>query len=98
MDTDLESAKDMYATALELGRRSAAYSLGLYWEGRWDKSVPCDVVPDSTKSAQAYKCGGSNPKCAARLDAFRARSRQITPIARADARKSELCVLAYALG
>ena len=75
MDTDLEMAKDMYATALELGHRSAAYNLGLYWEGRWDRSAPGDVVPDSTKAAQAYKRGGSDAKCAARLDVLRARSR-----------------------
>ena len=75
MDTDLEMAKGMYATALELGHRSAAYNLGLYWEGRWDTSAPGDVVPDSTKAAQAYKRGGSDAKCAARLDALRARSR-----------------------
>ncbi|MBC8752945.1 MULTISPECIES: sel1 repeat family protein [Paraburkholderia] len=75
MDTDLEMAKDMYATALELGHRSAAYNLGLYWEGRWGTSAPGDVVPDSTKAAQAYKRGGSNAKCAARLDALRTRSR-----------------------
>ena len=75
MDADLEMAKDMYATALELGHRSAAYNLGLYWEGHWDRSAPGDVVPDSAKAAQAYKRGGSNSKCAARLDALRARSR-----------------------
>jgi hypothetical protein len=75
MDADLEMAKDMYATALELGHRSAAYNLGLYWEGHWDRSAPGDVVPDSAKAAQAYKRGGSNAKCAARLEALRARSR-----------------------
>jgi hypothetical protein len=75
MDADLESAKDMYATALELGHRAAAYNLGLYWEGRWDRCAPGDVVPDSTKAAQAYKRGGSNAKCAARLDALRTRAR-----------------------
>ncbi|MGF6876965.1 sel1 repeat family protein [Paraburkholderia sp. MM5477-R1] len=75
MDADLEMAKDMYATALELGHRSAAYNLGLYWEGRWGTSAPGDVVPDSTKAAQAYKRGGSNAKCAARLGALRTRSR-----------------------
>jgi hypothetical protein len=75
MDVDLEMAKDMYDTALELGHRAAAYNLGLYWEGRWDRCAPGDVVPDSTKAANAYKRGGSNPKCAARLDALRARSR-----------------------
>ncbi|MFM0557622.1 sel1 repeat family protein [Paraburkholderia sediminicola] len=75
MDTDLEIAKDMYATALELGHRAAAYNLGLYWEGHWDRSAPGDAVPDSAKAAQAYKRGGSNAKCAARLDALRARSR-----------------------
>jgi hypothetical protein len=75
MDPDLEMAKGMYATALELGHRSAAYNLGLYWEGHWDRSAPGDVVPDSTKAAQAYKRGGSNAKCAARLDALRTRSR-----------------------
>jgi len=75
MDADLEMAKDMYATALELGHRSAAYNLGLYWEGHWDRSAPGDVVPDSTKAAQAYKRGGSNAKCTARLDALRTRSR-----------------------
>lgn len=75
MDADLNMAKDMYATALELGHRSAAYNLGLYWEGHWDRSAPCDVVPDSTKAAQAYKRGGSHAKCAARLDALRTRSR-----------------------
>ena len=73
MDVDLEMAKDMYDTALELGHRAAAYNLGLYWEGRWDSCAPGDVVPDSTKAAHAYKRGGSNPKCAARLDALRAR-------------------------
>jgi hypothetical protein len=72
MDVDLEMAKDMYSTALELGHRSAAYNLGLYWEGHWNRSAPGDVVPDSTKAAQAYKRGGSNAKCAARLDALRA--------------------------
>jgi hypothetical protein len=72
MDVDLEMAKGMYATALELGHRSAAYNLGLYWEGHWNRSAPGDVVPDSTKAAQAYKRGGSNAKCAARLDALRA--------------------------
>ncbi|MFM0007068.1 MULTISPECIES: hypothetical protein [Paraburkholderia] len=75
MDADLEMAKDMYATALELGHRSAAYNLGLCWEGYWDRSAPGDVVPDSSKAAQACKRGGSNAKCAARLDALRARSR-----------------------
>jgi TPR repeat protein len=75
MDVDLEMAKDMYDTALELGHRAAAYNLGLYWEGRWDRCAPGDVVPDSTKAAHAYKRGGSNPQCAARLDALRARSR-----------------------
>ena len=75
MDADLEMAKDMYDTAIELGHRAAAYNLGLYWEGRWDSCAPGDVVPDSTKAAHAYKRGGSNPKCAARLDALRARSR-----------------------
>jgi hypothetical protein len=75
MDTDLEMAKDMYATALELGHRLAAYNLGLYWEGHWDTSAPGDVVPDSTKAAQAYKRGGSNAKCSARLDALRTRTR-----------------------
>jgi hypothetical protein len=75
MDTDLEMAKGMYATALELGHRSAAYNLGLYWEGHWDMSAHGDVVPDSTKAAQAYKRGGSHAKCAARLDALRTRSR-----------------------
>jgi TPR repeat protein len=75
MDADLDMAKGMYATALELGHRSAAYNLGLYWEGHWDKSAPGDIVPDSAKAAQAYKRGGSNAKCAARLDALRARSR-----------------------
>jgi hypothetical protein len=75
MDADLEMAKHMYATALELGHRSAAYNLGLYWEGHWDTSAPGDVVPDSTKAAQAYKRGGSNAKCAARLDALRTRTR-----------------------
>jgi len=75
MNTDLEMAKEMYAAALELGHRSAAYNLGLYWEGYWDTSAPGDAVPDSTKAAQAYKRGGSNAKCAARLDALRARSR-----------------------
>jgi TPR repeat protein len=75
MDADLEMAKDMYATALELGHRSAAYNLGLYWEGHWDRSAPGDVVPDSAKATQAYKRGGSNAKCAARLDALQARSR-----------------------
>jgi hypothetical protein len=75
MDVDLEMAKDMYDTALELGHRAAAYNLGLYWEGRWDSCAPGDVVPDSTKAAHAYKRGGSNPQCAARLDALRARSR-----------------------
>ena len=73
MDPDLEMAKGMYATALELGHRSAAYNLGLYWEGHWDRSAPGDVVPDSAKAAQAYKRGGSHAKCAARLDALRAR-------------------------
>ncbi|MGF6596327.1 hypothetical protein P3T23_001034 [Paraburkholderia sp. GAS448] len=72
MDTDLEIAKDMYATALELGHRAAAYNLGLYWEGLWERRVPGDVVPDRAKAAQAYKRGGSNAKCAARLDALRA--------------------------
>ncbi|MFM0009194.1 SEL1-like repeat protein [Paraburkholderia sediminicola] len=75
MDADLEMAKDMYATALELGHRSAAYNLGLYWEGHWDRGAPGDVVPDSTKAAHAYKRGGSHAKCAARLDALRTRSR-----------------------
>jgi len=73
MDADLEMAKDMYATALELGHRSAAYNLGLYWEGHWDRSAPGDVVPDRVRAAQAYKRGGSNAKCVARLDALRAR-------------------------
>jgi hypothetical protein len=73
MDADPEMAKDMYATALELGHRSAAYNLGLYWEGHWDKSAPGDVVPDRAKATQAYKRGGPNAKCAARLDALRAR-------------------------
>jgi hypothetical protein len=73
MDVDVETAKDMYATALELGHRSAAYNLGLYWEGHWGRSAPGDTVPDSTKAAQAYKRGGSNAKCAARLDALRTR-------------------------
>ncbi|MFM0334778.1 sel1 repeat family protein [Paraburkholderia strydomiana] len=74
MDSDLEMAKGMYATALELGHRAAAYNLGLYWEGHWDKSAPGDLVPDRTKAAQAYKRGGSNAKCVARLDALRTRS------------------------
>ncbi|MFL9965132.1 sel1 repeat family protein [Paraburkholderia sediminicola] len=72
MDADLEMAKDMYATALELGHRAAAYNLGLYWEGHWERRAPGDVVPDRAKAAQAYKRGGSNAKCAARLDALRA--------------------------
>jgi hypothetical protein len=75
MEPDVETAKGMYATALELGHRSAAYNLGLYWEGHWGRSAPGDVVPDSAKAAQAFKRGGSNAKCAARLDALRARSR-----------------------
>ncbi|MFM0543722.1 sel1 repeat family protein [Paraburkholderia strydomiana] len=75
MDADLEMAKEMYATALELGHRAAAYNLGLYWEGHWERHAPGDVVPDLAKAAQAYKRGGSNAKCAARLDALRARSR-----------------------
>lgn len=75
MDADLDMAKDMYSTALELGHRSAAYNLGLHREGHWDRSSPGDVVPDSTKAAQAYKRGGSNAKCTARLDALRTRSR-----------------------
>ena len=75
MEPDVETAKGMYATALELGHRSAAYNLGLYWEGYWGRSAPGDVVPDSAKAAQAFKRGGSNAKCAARLDALRARSR-----------------------
>ncbi|MDR6208124.1 sel1 repeat family protein [Paraburkholderia graminis] len=75
MDPDLEMAKGMYATALELGHRAAAYNLGLYWEGHWDRSAPGDLVPDRTKAAQAYKRGGSHAKCAARLDALRTRSR-----------------------
>ncbi|MFM0544307.1 sel1 repeat family protein [Paraburkholderia strydomiana] len=74
MDPDLEMAKGMYATALELGHRAAAYNLGLYWEGHWDRSAPGDLVPDRTKAAQAYKRGGSNAKCVARLDALRTRS------------------------
>ncbi|MFL9858834.1 hypothetical protein PQR72_24400 [Paraburkholderia madseniana] len=37
--------------------------------------LPRDVIPDSAKAAQAYKRGGSNAKCAARLDALRTRSR-----------------------
>jgi hypothetical protein len=73
MEPDLEMAKDMYVAALELGHRSAAYNLGLYWEGRWGTSAPGDVVPDCTKATQAYKRGGSSPKCAARLDSLRAR-------------------------
>ncbi len=73
MDADFEMAKGMYATAPELGHRSAACNLGLYWEGHWDMSAPGDVVPDRAKAAQAYKRGGSNAKCAARLDALRAR-------------------------
>jgi uncharacterized protein len=73
MDADLEMAKDMYATALELGHQSAACNLGLYWEGHWDTSAPGDVIPDRAKAAQAYKLGGSNAKCVARLDALRAR-------------------------
>ena len=75
MAADLDMAKDMYSTALELGHRSAAYNLGLYWEGHWDTSAHGDIVPDSTKAAQAYKRGGSNAKCAARLDALRTRAR-----------------------
>jgi hypothetical protein len=75
MDPDLEMAKGMYVTALDFGHRSAAYNLGLYWEGHWGRSAPGDVVPDSAKAAQAYKRGGSNAKCAARLDALRTRSR-----------------------
>jgi hypothetical protein len=62
-----------YATALELGHRAAAYNLGLYWEGHLDRSAPGDVVPDRAKAAQAYKRGGPNAKCVARLDALRAR-------------------------
>jgi hypothetical protein len=73
LDLDLEMAKDMYATALELGHRAAAYNLGLYWEGRCDGSAPDDIVPDNGKALQAYKRGGSNAKCAARLDALRTR-------------------------
>ncbi|CAE6854858.1 hypothetical protein R75461_07657 [Paraburkholderia nemoris] len=73
LDPDLEMAKEMYATALELGHRPAAYNLGLYWEGRWDGSAPGDVIPDNGKALQAYKRGGSSAKCAARLDALRAR-------------------------
>jgi hypothetical protein len=73
MDADLEMAKGMYGTALELGHRAAAYNLGLYWEGHWDTSAPGDVVPDRAKAAQAYKRGGSNAKCAARLDTLRVR-------------------------
>jgi hypothetical protein len=72
-DLDFEMAKGMYATALELGHRAAAYNLGLYWEGRWDGSAPGDNVPDYAKALQAYKRGGSNAKCAARLDALRVR-------------------------
>jgi hypothetical protein len=75
MDADLDMAKDMYATALTLGHRSAAYNLGLYWEGNWDMSAPGDVVPDSAKAVQAYKRGGSDAKCAARLDVLRTRTR-----------------------
>ncbi|BCZ81823.1 hypothetical protein PTKU64_54980 [Paraburkholderia terrae] len=73
MDVDLEMAKDMYDTAVELGYRAAAYNLGLYWEGHWDTSAPGDVVPDRAKAAQTYKRGGSNAKCTARLRALRAR-------------------------
>jgi TPR repeat protein len=75
MDADLDMAKDMYATALTLGHRSAAYNLGLYWEGNWDMSAPGDVIPDSAKAVQAYKRGGSDAKCAARLDVLRTRTR-----------------------
>ncbi|TDN67116.1 sel1 repeat family protein [Paraburkholderia sp. BL10I2N1] len=75
LDLDLELAKEMYATALELGHRAAAHNLGLYWEGRWDGSAPGDIVPDNTKALQAYKSGGSNAKCTARLDALRGRQR-----------------------
>ncbi|WP_429525298.1 sel1 repeat family protein [Paraburkholderia youngii] len=75
MEPDVETAKGMYATALELGHRSAAYNLGLYWEGHWERNAPGDVVPDSTKAGQAYKRGGSNARCAARLNALRTRSR-----------------------
>jgi hypothetical protein len=38
-----------------------------------DRSAPGDVVPDRAKAAQAYKRGGPNAKCVARLDALRAR-------------------------
>jgi hypothetical protein len=65
----------MYATALELGHRSAAYNLGLYWVGCWDRNAPGDVVPDIAKAALAHKRSGSNAKCAARLDASQNRSR-----------------------
>ena len=75
MDTDLEMAKGMYAVALDLGHRAAAYNLGLYWEGHWERTALGDVVPDRTKAVQAYKRGGSNAKCAARLDALRTRSK-----------------------
>ena len=56
--------------SLDTGQRRTTLA---YWEGHWDTSAPGDVVPDSIKAAQAYKHGGSNAKCAARLDALRAR-------------------------
>lgn len=90
MDADLELAKGMYATALEHGHRSAAYNLGLYWEGHWDRSAPDDVVPDSTKAAQAYKRGWLARKMRRPSGRIAGPLEVTTPIAHADATKSEL--------
>jgi hypothetical protein len=72
MEPDIAAAKKLYATALELGRRDAAFNLGLYYEGLWGGSASGDILPDTAKAIQTYKRGGPNEKCLGRIEALRA--------------------------
>lgn len=65
---DVQMAKRLYQQAFEMGISEVAYNLGLYWEGRWNGTVPEDILPDLAQAIQWYRRGApSSNKCEARL-------------------------------
>ena len=66
----MSRARSLYEQAIELGHKTSAHNLGLFWEGVWgaeDRSV----VPDRTKAMQSYRRGGDDKRCQRRLEALR---------------------------
>lgn len=73
LPVDISAAKKLYEKSEELGCAAAAYSLGLYWEGRLGEAAPEDTLPNLTEAARHYRAGASrDPRCAERLEIVRA--------------------------